>query len=396
MVDIADYRTNSKMHGPLQMMKMQQFQEYNQYGEYNCSYESLYETWLTQQVFGEANSRLTRVQWNERFLHNKKLGFCFNSFEIRGKFKRFSAEYAKRMRQEERERHGITSESSDIPEPDKRTWREKVEDWIWYDEQELFEQSISLSLITALKNERGLELLESFPPFLRVLRSMYTIILLYGVHLAISDPDVDKHFELSYHLVFVSTFTFLLGAFAAGDDAALHEQKRAAQPEEEDEFQISLSMEGEDPDPKYDSFALWKWYLILYHFCFLTVFSTSIILLVTEVFEEVWYEFGGSMKLLKNVKFNDFVLTLVPLSLFTVDNAFNCTPLTNRHLLFVLLIQGAYAVFVHTVCPDIYGFAFYPEAVMALSIGIHIFAYNFTMLKLKWLGYPFNKIVEAI
>jgi len=222
------------------------------------------------------------------------------------------------------------------------------------------------------------------------------MIMLFGVYLAVSDPDADKRYELSYHLVFLSTLTFLLGAFAAGDDAALHEKERAAQPEEEDEFQISFTMEGEDEDPKYNSFAPWKWYLILYHLCFLTVFSTSIILVVTEVFEEVWYEFGGSMKLLKNVKFNDFALTLVPLLLFTVDNAFTCTPLTNRHLLFVIIIQGAYAVFVHTVCPEVYGFAFYPEAVMALSMAIHVFAYNLMMVKLKWLGYPFNKIVEAV
>ena len=102
------------------------------------------------------------------------------------------------------------------------------------------------------------------------------------------------------------------------------------------------------------------------------------------------------MKLLKNVKLNDFALTLVPLLLFTVDNAFTCTPLTNRHLLFVLLIQGAYAVFVHAVCPDVYGFSLYPEAVMVLSIAIHVLAHNLMMAKLKWLGYPFNKIVEAI
>jgi len=112
MVDIADYRTDAKMKGPLSQVKLQQFQQYNQYGEYNCVYPELYETWLIQQVFGEANSRLTRVQWNERFANNKKLGFCFNSFEIRGKFKRFSAEYAKRMKQEERERHGISCETS--------------------------------------------------------------------------------------------------------------------------------------------------------------------------------------------------------------------------------------------------------------------------------------------
>ena len=155
-------------------------------------------------------------------------------------------------------------------------------------------------------------------------------------------------------------------------------------------------MEGDPEDPKYSSLRPWKWYLILYHFCFLTVFSTSIILVVTEAFEEVWYEFGGSMKLLKNVKFNDFALTLVPLLLFTVDNAFTCTPLTNRHLLFVLLMQGAYAVFVHTVCPDLYGFPFYPEAVMALSVAIHLVVYNLMMLKLKWLGYPFNKIAEVV
>lgn len=220
--------------------------------------------------------------------------------------------------------------------------------------------------------------------------------MLFGVHLAISDPDADKRYELSYHLVFLSTLTFLLGAVAAGDDTALHEQEQAAQPAEEDEFEISFTMEGEDEDPKYNSFAPWKWYLILYHLCFLTVYSTSIILVATEVFEEVWYEFGGSMKLLKNVKFNDFALTLVPLLLFTVDNAFTCTPLTNRHLIFVLLIQGAYAAFVHSVCPEVYGIAFYPEAVMALSICIHICVYNLMMLKLKWLGYPFNKIVESI
>lgn len=102
------------------------------------------------------------------------------------------------------------------------------------------------------------------------------------------------------------------------------------------------------------------------------------------------------MKLLKNVKFNDFALTLVPLLLFTVDNAFTCTPLTSRHLLFVLLVQGAYAIFVHIVCPDVYGFPFYPEAVMVLSVVIHVLAYNLMMVKLKWLGYPFNKIVEAV
>lgn len=134
MVDIADYRTDSKMKGPLSQVKLQQFQQYNQYGVYNCAYESLYETWLIQQVFGEANSRLTRAQWNDRFEHNKKLGFCFNSFEIRGKFKRFSAEYAKRMKQEERERHGISSETSQSEMLDNRTLKEKIEDWIWYDE----------------------------------------------------------------------------------------------------------------------------------------------------------------------------------------------------------------------------------------------------------------------
>ena len=242
-----------------------------------------------------------------------------------------------------------------------------------------------------------MEMMEAFPPFLRVLRSFYVLVMLVGVHLAITDPDADKKYELSYALVFVSTLTFALGAFAAGDDAALHEQERAKQPDDsEDAFDISFTMEGDPEDPKYNSFAPWKWYLILYHFCFLTAVSTSIILVVTELFEEVWYEFGGSMKLLKNVKVNDFALTLVPLFLFAVDNAFTCTPLTNRHLLFVILIQGAYAVFVHTVCPDIYGFPYYPEAVMALSIAIHVFVYNLMMLKLKWLGYPFNKIVEAV
>jgi len=52
---------------------------------------------------------------------------------MRGKFKRFSAEYAKRMRHEERERQGRTSETSCFTEPDSRTLKEKVEDWIWYD-----------------------------------------------------------------------------------------------------------------------------------------------------------------------------------------------------------------------------------------------------------------------
>jgi hypothetical protein len=133
MVDIADYRTNSAMRGPLGQVKMQQFQQYNQYGDYNCSYDELYEAWLVQQVFGEANSRLTRAQWNDRFQENRKLGFCFNAFEIRGKFKRFSAEYAKRMRHEERDRQGRTSETSCASELDGRTLHERVEDWIWYD-----------------------------------------------------------------------------------------------------------------------------------------------------------------------------------------------------------------------------------------------------------------------
>ena len=77
--------------------------------------------------------------------------------------------------------------------------------------------------------------------------------MLFGVHLAVSDPDVDKRYELSYHLVFLSTVTFLLGAFCASDDAALHEKEHAKQPDDEDEFQISFTMEGEDDDPKYNN-----------------------------------------------------------------------------------------------------------------------------------------------
>ena len=130
--------------------------------------------------------------------------------------------------------------------------------------------------------------MENFPPFLRVLRSVYVLVMLFGVALAISDPDADKRYELSYHLVFIGTLTFALGAITAGDDAALHEQERPAEPDEDDAFDISFTMEGDPEDPKYDSFRPWKWYLILYHFCFLTVFSTSIILVVTEAFEEAW------------------------------------------------------------------------------------------------------------
>ena len=48
MVDIADYRTDPAMKGPLRQVYMQQFQDYHQYGEYNCSYEELYEAWLVQ------------------------------------------------------------------------------------------------------------------------------------------------------------------------------------------------------------------------------------------------------------------------------------------------------------------------------------------------------------
>ena len=95
-------------------------------------------------------------------------------------------------------------------------------------------------------------------------------------------------------------------------------------------------MEGDDEDPKYNIFAAWKWYLILYHFSYLTLFSTSIILLGTEIID--LGEAIGGVKLLKNVKYEDFLLTLVPLCLFIFDNAFNCTPLTNRHMIFVFLM----------------------------------------------------------
>ena len=65
--------------------------------------------------------------------------------------------------------------------------------------------------------------MEEFPPFLRVLRCAYVVVMLLGVHLAITDPDADKRYELSYHLVFIATVTFALGAISAGDDAELHE-----------------------------------------------------------------------------------------------------------------------------------------------------------------------------
>ena len=106
----------------------------------------------------------------------------------------------------------------------------------------------------------------------------------------------------------------------------------------------------------------------------------SIILVLTDV-----YDAGaslGGVKGIKNVKEEDYILTLIPLTLFIIDNAFNCTPMTHRHLLFTLIMQGGYAIFNHIVCPDLYPFEFYTELVMLISIIVHLISYRIMVAKL--------------
>jgi hypothetical protein len=48
MIDIADYRTDSRMKGPLKAVPHLHFCKFNQYGDYNCGYSDLYESWLVK------------------------------------------------------------------------------------------------------------------------------------------------------------------------------------------------------------------------------------------------------------------------------------------------------------------------------------------------------------
>ena len=161
----------------------------------------------------------------------------------------------------------------------------------------------------------------------------------------------------------MTVFTFLIGSLAAVDDADAHyvaPPRNSANPED-DESIFNFSMTLDELDPVYGCFLAWKWYIILYQVCFLTLVSTTSVMLYFKVFApEASSLWPGSNE-------SDEQMHYIPLFTMIIDIMFNCVPMINRHYIITFAILSTYALYVELVEPKLYSIPHYALIVLGVS-----------------------------
>ena len=187
-------------------------------------------------------------------------------------------------------------------------------------------------------------------------------IVFYGEY---DEKRLDNYKHLNFIALGLTVFTFIIGSFAAVDDTDAHyvpPPRNSANQDEDDESIFNFSMTMDELDPVYGCFLAWKWYIILYQICFLTLVSTTSVMLFFKIFvpeiSSIWPGFKES----------DEQLHYIPLFTMIIDIMFNCVPMINRHYIITFIILSAYAVFVEVVEPKLYNIPHYPLIVLAVSM----------------------------
>lgn len=204
---------------------------------------------------------------------------------------------------------------------------------------------------------------EKLPCFQRVVRFVYAIIIAGVFYTYYDENRLDNYRHLNFIILGITVFTFLIGSVAAVDDYDAHyvAPPRTSAEESDNDSIFNFSMTLDELEPIYGCFLAWKWYIILYQICFLTLVSTTSIMLYYKLFvpelSSLW----------PNFKESDEQLHYIPLFTMIVDIMFNCVPMIHRHYIFTFVILSVYAVYVVLVEPTLYNIPHYPFLVLGVS-----------------------------
>ena len=115
------------------------------------------------------------------------------------------------------------------------------------------------------------------------------------------EKRLDNYQHLNFIALGLTVFTFIIGSFAAVDDTDAHyvpPPRNSANQDDDDESIFNFSMTMDELDPVYGCFLAWKWYIILYQVCFLTLVSTTSVMLYFKIFvpeiSSIWPGFKES------------------------------------------------------------------------------------------------------